>query len=129
MDLKHPFENDPFAMVWQAFQNLYPGKECRVLWYNMDAIQDDMEIIEEVPGGERLGVTQFSDTGEVFVLISLKSIPEVATETLAHELAHVAVGIEKEHGTEWEAAFEKIFQEYNRIGDELFQDDEEENHG
>lgn len=129
MNLKHPFENDPFAIVWQAFQNLYPGKECQVLWYNMDAIHDDGKIIEEVPGGERLGLTQFFDDGEVLVLVSVKSTPEVATETLAHELAHVAVGIEKEHGTEWEAAFEKIFQEYNRIADELFPDDEEENNG
>lgn len=129
MEMRHPFENDPFAIVWQAFQNLYPGKECRVLWYDMNEIQDDGKIVEEVPGGERLGVTQFFDTGEVVVLISLKSEPEVATETLAHELAHVAVGIDAEHGQAWEDAFEKIFQEYNRIGDEMFPDDEEDDHG
>ena len=24
--MESPFVNDPFAMVWQAFKNLYPGR-------------------------------------------------------------------------------------------------------
>ena len=30
--MESPFVNDPFAMVWQAFKNLYPGKDCEVQW-------------------------------------------------------------------------------------------------
>lgn len=44
----------------------------------------------------------------------------IQVETFAHELAHVAVGPEHEHDDVWEAAFDAIFKEYNRIGDELF---------
>lgn len=42
-------------------------------------------------------------------------------EILAHELAHVAVGVEEDHGEKWEKAFDSIFSEYNRIADELFE--------
>lgn len=121
MDLKHPFENDPFAIVWQAFQNLYPGKECEVSWCGLE---------EEGEGDEDVvGLTIWADDGSIQVLVDPKRTVEQATETLAHELAHVAVDPDEGHGPEWEAAFEKIFQEYNRIGDEMFPDDEEENHG
>ena len=44
----------------------------------------------------------------------------VCVETFAHELAHVAVGVEHEHDSVWEEAFDKIFAEYNRIGEELY---------
>lgn len=44
----------------------------------------------------------------------------IQVETLAHELAHVAVGPEHEHDDTWRAAFDAIFAEYNRIGDEMF---------
>lgn len=37
--MESPFVNDPFAMVWQAFKNLYPGKDCEVQW--QPGIQDD----------------------------------------------------------------------------------------
>lgn len=43
-----------------------------------------------------------------------------AVEIFAHELAHVAVGVDHEHDDAWEDAFEAIFQEYNRIGHALF---------
>ena len=43
-----------------------------------------------------------------------------AVEILSHELAHVAVGADHEHDEVWEAAFDAIFKEYNRIGDEMF---------
>lgn len=44
----------------------------------------------------------------------------IQTETLGHELAHVAVGPEHEHDEVWKAAFDAIFDEYNKIGDEMF---------
>ena len=40
-----------------------------------------------------------------------------ATEVLAHELAHVATGIEAEQGPAWEAAYAAISAEYRRRGD------------
>lgn len=41
-------------------------------------------------------------------------------------MAHVAAGnTEESHGTEWETAFEAIFNEYERIGKNLFSQQEE----
>lgn len=44
-----------------------------------------------------------------------------AISALAHELAHVAVGYEAGHDESWEAAYEAIRVEYDRIGDEMFE--------
>lgn len=35
-----PFRNDPFSMVYQAFQSLYPGKECEC-YFEPDLKADD----------------------------------------------------------------------------------------
>lgn len=110
-----PFENDPFAMVHQAFQNLYPGKECEIFWEPQIRPQED--------GGPAYGLTDFGDDGRVAVFVSANLIVTDAVEILAHELAHVAVGPEHDHDDDWEAAFGAIFQEYNRIGDELYGND------
>lgn len=38
---------------------------------------------------------------------------------LAHELAHVATPEDQTHGDAWRAAFDRIFEEYNRIAPEV----------
>lgn len=109
--MRNPFENDPFSMVWEAFQNLYPGKVCEV-WY--DQHQKDEH-------NEEYGFTNFPNDGSIpQIVIFAEHNINIQVETLAHELAHVAVGIDNEHNATWEEAFEKIFVEYNRIGDEMF---------
>ena len=110
-DMKTPFENDPFAMVYQAFQNLYPGKECRIFW--------EPEIRPE-DGDKAYGLTDFGADGTVMVFVTPDMKVLDAVEILSHELAHVAVGADHEHDEVWEAAFDAIFKEYNRIGDEMF---------
>lgn len=30
--MQTPFENDTFSLVWQAFKNLYPDKDCKCYW-------------------------------------------------------------------------------------------------
>ena len=110
--MKNPFRNDPFALVWVAFKNLYPDKECEVWW------EPNIRVDEN--GNPVFGLTDFGEDGsvEVFVVPSLSILN--ATEILAHELAHVAVGIGHDHDETWENAFDAIFREYNRIGDEMF---------
>lgn len=105
--LSTPFQNDPFADVWQAFKNLYPGKECEVFW--------ETQIRESEDGHPVYGLTDFGDDGTVCVFIDAHLSVVDAVEILAHELAHVAVGIEAEHDERWDAAFEAIYQEYMRI--------------
>ena len=112
-----PFENDPFSMVWAAFKNLYPDKECEVFW---DQHQKDEHE-------EEYGFANFPTNGSTPQVFVFAEHPvTVQTETFAHELAHVAVGPEHEHDEVWEAAFDAIFKEYNRLGDLRFAKPEEE---
>lgn len=110
--MKTPFKNDIFSMIWIAFKNIYPDKDCECFW--------TPEIRDDADGNECLGMTNFGEDGivSVFVRTSLKI--EDAAEIFAHELAHVAVGLEQDHNEVWESAFDAIFDEYNRIGNELF---------
>lgn len=110
--MKTPFKNDPFALVWTAFKNLFPNKECDV-WYDK---KEESENCDTVTFGE----TFFADDGSIIVFIDYDLQVKDAVEILAHELAHVAAGKDADHGEAWEKAFDDIFTEYNRIGDEMF---------
>lgn len=113
MSMETPFKNDPFALVWQAFKNLYPNKECDIWW---DTHQND-----EHDGD--YGFTVFPyDGARPQIFVYAEHEVNVQTETLGHELAHLAVGVEHDHDEVWEEAFEAIFQEYNRLGDTMFGD-------
>lgn len=108
-----PFENDIFSMIWVAFKNLFPNKECKCFW--------EPDIRDSEDGTPCLGVTDFvEETGEVFVFVKPSLAVADAAEIFAHELAHVAVGAGHDHDAAWEKAFDDIFEEYNRIGDEMF---------
>ncbi len=108
-----PFDNDPFSIVWVAFKNLYPDKTCEVYW---DQLQEDKHK-------EEYGFWSVPDDGGTpQVFIYAEHPVNTQAETLGHELAHVAVGLEHEHDQVWEEAFDAIFQEYNRLGSLLFGD-------
>ena len=121
LDLKDrliaPFQNDMFAMVWGAFKKLYPDKECEIYW--------EPQIRDEEDGKPVYGLTDFADDGSVAVFVKPSLEAADAVEVLAHELAHVAVGIEHDHDEVWQEAFDKIFEEYNRIGNQKFPNGEQ----
>ena len=118
LDLKDrliaPFQNDMFAMVWSAFKKLYPDKDCEIYW--------EPQIRDEEDGKPVYGLTDFADDGSVAVFVKPSLEVADAVEILAHELAHVAVGVEHGHDEAWQGAFDKIFEEYNRIGSQMFPD-------
>ena len=115
-----PFVNDPFAFIWLAFKNLYPDKKCVCQWTPNKADLTDEE------GKAAYGVTDTDEqTGLVSVLVSATGMNvNDAAEVFAHELAHVATGVpapgEDEHGERWKAAFDAIFNEYNRVMSSIF---------
>lgn len=116
---KSPFGNDPFALVAQAFKNLYPDKEYIAYW--------EPQIYSEEPCEQKpYGLTDFGDDGTVAVFVDPKIAVTDAVEIFAHELAHVAVGVDHDHDSEWEAAFDAIFIEYNRIASEMFDASDED---
>lgn len=105
-----PFKNDPFAITWIAFKNLFPDKDCEC-WFDTDMKADDED--------KAYGLTNFCDDGTVVVTVDSEVTLENATEILAHELAHVAVGYDHGHDDVWDEAFGKILEEYDRIGKEI----------
>lgn len=108
--MENPFRNDPFMLVWEAYKRLY-NKPCEAWWDTYESSGEE----------ENYGITIFPDDGSVpQIFIFVEHPVSVQIETLGHELAHVAVGIEHDHDEVWEAAFDAIFKEYNRLGDELF---------
>ena len=110
--MRTPFINDPFAFVWQAFKNLYPAIEVECYF------SSQIEPAED--GAAAYGFTEFAEDGAITVFV-LAELPVMdAAEILAHELAHAAAGAAQEHSAEWEAAFDAIHKEYNRIGVEVF---------
>lgn len=114
--MESPFTNDMFSMVYKAFKRLYPEKDCNCQWQPAQMTSAD--------GKNVLGLTTYGDDGNVYVDISTNLKVVDAIEILAHELAHVAVGEEVEpHGEEWEEAFDAIHNEFDKIGNEMFDDD------
>ena len=95
----------------------YPDKDCEVYW--------EPQIRNEEDGTPVYGLTDFADDGSVAVFVKPSLEVADAVEILAHELAHVAVGVEHSHDETWHEAFDKIFEEYNRIGSQMFPDGEQ----
>lgn len=115
--LPNPFRNDVFALAWKAFKNLYPDKDCVCKWAD--------EIEPDENGSERYGATVFYDDGSVDVIVSTKLSVADAVEVFTHELAHVADGKDNEpHEESWEKHFDAIFEEYDRICNEMFPSEE-----
>lgn len=115
--LVSPFANDLFALVALAFKNLYPEREYAAYF---------VPEVEDGSGGAACGVTTFPEDGSPPVVEVSGEIPIAAgVEIFAHELAHVATPEDREHGEAWKAAFDRIFEEYNRIAQDLFGEGEE----
>ena len=116
--LVSPFANDPFALVALAFKNLYPEREYAAYF---------VPEVEDGSGGAACGVATFPEDGSPPVVEVSGEIPIAAgVEIFAHELAHVAAPEDREHGEAWKAAFDRIFEEYNRIAQDLFGEGGEE---
>ena len=117
-DVRMIFINSPFEILDEAFRSLYPDKKYRA------CIEEEVKDDE---GNEAFGFTQFIKGETPVIAISAELSIRNATEIFAHELAHVAAGEGAGHGEEWEMEFQRIFDEYNRIGRERFGG--EENNG
>lgn len=101
-----PFDNDPFAAVAAAFEKLY----------NMDYVA----YWDENLNGECCpvyGMTKWpgDNTLPPVIHITTKLPVADAVKSFAHELAHVAMGPEAQHGKRWKQAFTEIQREYNKI--------------
>ena len=108
--MESPFLNDPFSLVWEAFHNLYPDKECEIYY-------DQHEETDQSDDSKEYGSTLFPDDRSIPIVNIFAEYPvNILVEILAHELAHVAVGPGHEHDEAWKEAFDNIYQEYNNLG-------------
>lgn len=104
------FKNSPFEMIDKAFRTLFPNKDY-IAYIDVDMKDENGENVYEC--------TQFNDDDTPVIFIDSSLSIYNAVEIFAHELAHVAVGEREGHGELWEKAFDDIFNEYNRMGEEL----------
>ena len=92
---------DPFGLVLDVFNDLYPGKPAIVTW--RQGMKDS---------GDCYGCTDF-DHDPPLVSVDVDLPVTGAIDVLAHELAHVAAGhVKPPHGKAWRAAFDAIHREY-----------------
>ncbi len=108
-----PFTNDPFAIVCQAYKNLYD----KPFLASFDQHGNDDHK-------EEYGFTHFVEGEIPKIIIFAEHSVNTCVETFAHELAHVAVGAEHGHDEVWKAALDAIAAEYDRLGEELFNEKE-----
>ena len=106
------FENSPFEMLDIAFKRLFPKVKYTAFF--------EPNIRDGEHGEKVCGLTDFDDEGNITIFVDTDLSINDATEIFAHELAHAGVGLEHGHDEVWEKAFDDLFNEYNRVGEEMF---------
>lgn len=105
-------KNNPFEILYLAFKRLFPGIEYTAYFE---------PNIRDTENGEKVcGLTDFADDGVITIFIGTDLTINDAVEIFAHELAHAGAGVKHEHDEVWEKAFDALFAEYNKLGEELF---------
>jgi hypothetical protein len=99
-------------MLDLAFKLLFPGIKYTAFF--------EPNIRNEENGEKACGLTDFAEDGEITIFIDTDLSINNAVEIFAHELAHAGVGSVHDHDEVWEKAFDDLFKEYNRIGEEMF---------
>lgn len=106
------FKNCPFQMLDICFKRLFPAVKYKA--YFEPNIRDDED------GNEVCGLTDFGDDGEITIFVDVDLSINDAVEIFAHELAHAGVGADHEHDDVWAKAFDDLFDEYNKLGEEIW---------
>ena len=98
------FVNDPFRMLTKIFNKKWPQRKI-VIQFDPRMGKD-----EEAPFGETIFPNDESE--EILINISTNISFEDMVEILAHELAHVATGIEGGHTKDWEDNLDYLHDEF-----------------
>lgn len=106
------FSNSPFEMLDIAFRKLFPTVKYTAFF--------EPEIRNNENGEKVYGLTDFGEDGTIAIFVDSELTITSAVEIFAHELAHAGVGIDHDHDEVWEQAFDDLFEEYNKIGEEMF---------
>jgi len=94
---------DPIGEVLAAIRTLYPDLDLVIDWV---LVEDE---------GALFGQCAFDEAGklaavEINAATPIGAVPEI----IGHEVAHAIAGADADHGSEWEAVFDRIQAEYTR---------------
>jgi len=107
---------DPLVDVIQATVNLY-GDVDAIIQYHPELKRSWKPSLRF--GRRVCGETYFPDDEATPVISLNPDIPlKHIIEILAHELAHVVVGYDRDHDSDWKYAFDRIHDEYLKISEE-----------
>ena len=106
------FKNCPFQMLDICFKRLFPEVKYEAFF--------EPNIRDDENGNECCGLTDFDENGKITIFVDVDLSINNAVEIFAHELAHAGVGVEHGHDEVWEKAFDDLFNEYNKLGEEMF---------
>jgi len=110
------FDLNAFNLVIEVANKLYPEMEAKISFvpekYFKKLLKRWGAKNEDVK--QSCGVTMFDDEGKIPVICINASIPCWASvEIIAHEIAHVAAGVDADHGEKWQLEYDKIFTAYS----------------
>ncbi len=113
--MKTPFRNEPAALVALAFEKLYPGKEYEAELVPSLATEEGVQVCS---------CTTFRESGIPQVLVNNQLPSSEVAEALAHELAHVAAGVESlnDHGEPWKEAQAALVEKYDELGKSIIEE-------
>lgn len=115
--MKHPFENDLFAIMYDTFSKMHPHHpDFYTQWALSDEFADDDN-----------GYCEWRDDGTIVISISMGNTVEEALEVFAHELSHVAVGYDHDHDDDFNSEYENLMDAFTaRLAQEFDCDEVEE---
>lgn len=116
------YDLNPFNLILDVVNRIYPALDAKISFVP----EEEFELLMKRWGAtdkevkQSCGVTMFDDEGKTPIICINASIPCYASiEIIAHEVAHVAVGVKAGHGKKWKAEFNKIFTEYSAAHDKI----------
>lgn len=107
ISMQTPFQNDPFIVLAEAYRRLW-DKPYLAVWSQHSADDEDS-----------YGITACAESSVPIIVIFAEHTVNEQIETFAHELAHVAVGVEHGHDAVFELALKKIKHMYDVVYEEL----------
>jgi Zn-dependent peptidase ImmA (M78 family) len=105
---------NPFDLVIQATNNLYPNTKC-VIQFNPEMSMSEKEY----------GVTIFPEDNSIPIIeVNANLSVSNAVEILAHEISHVVAGKEADHNDKWEQIFDAINVEVENIANKIIEEED-----
>ena len=98
--------NNPIDLLLAGFEKEYPETAKKINRIAFGEVDNGfaMTTFDDDGGAEIILSPTIKDGAEITIL--------VATELLAHELAHIIAGADAEHGEEWEKHCDRLFELY-----------------